>query len=49
MLSYGSLMGSSVIVGSSWGKVLKHCRSWGHQVITPTFKNIDKSYVVTKS
>jgi hypothetical protein len=28
-------MESSVIVGSSWGKVLKHCNSWGQKVITP--------------
>jgi hypothetical protein len=30
-----SLIGSNVIVGSSWGKVLRHCNSWGENVITP--------------
>jgi ribosome-binding protein aMBF1 (putative translation factor) len=35
-------MGSSVIVGSSWGKVLKHCNSWGQNVITPKKQNKKK-------
>jgi hypothetical protein len=33
MSSDGSLIGSSVIVGSSWRKVSKHCSSWGQKVI----------------
>ena len=31
----GSLVGSSVIVGSSWGKSVRHFSSWGQKVITP--------------
>jgi hypothetical protein len=35
-------MGSNVIVGSSWGKVLRHCSSWEQKIITQKIKNREK-------